>query len=477
MKIQMKDDFKIAWRNLWRNRRRTIITSASVFFAVFFAIIMRLVQLGSYDRMIMNFIESYSGYLQVQHIKYQDNPSIDYSFIYSDSLSAAISGVKNVVSVAPHIESFVLASSGIQTKGVAVVAIDPLKEKRFSNPENKLVKYTVSPDAIAHLKLSSSIPGEISAKVEKLSGSSYSSQARFELELDLSSDETNLYMEEILRSTKVSNGFLADMDEGVLVSDRLSDFLKVAIGDTVILMGQGYHGASAAGLFPVRGIIKMPSPDLDSKLIIMTIPTAQSFFDVSGRITSLSVNLTEKSQRIMIVAQKSISLLLTDKNTVVKTWEDLNPVLVQQIQGDSQTGIATLAMLYFIIFFGIFGTVLMMIAERTREFGVLIAIGMQRRRLKRIITIEMILLGILGLIGGMLASAPVIMYFYYFPVLLKGDLGKMMEDYGWDAVMPTAWFGPYFYWQAIVVCIMVLTATLYPLRKIGKLKEIEALRS
>jgi putative ABC transport system permease protein len=227
----------------------------------------------------------------------------------------------------------------------------------------------------------------------------------------------------------------------------------------------------------VRGIIKMPSPDIDSKLIIMTIPAAQNFFEVSGRITSLSVNLTGKSHRIMSGAQKMISNLLTDKSTVVKSWEDLNPVLVQQIQGDSQTGIATLAMLYFIIFFGIFGTVLMMIAERTREFGVLIAIGMQRRRLKRIIMIEMIQLGIIGLIGGMLASAPVIMYYYYYPILLKGDLGKMMEDYGWDAVMPTAWFGPYFYWQAIVVCIMVLIATLYPLRKIGRLKEIEALRS
>jgi len=120
---------------------------------------------------------------------------------------------------------------------------------------------------------------------------------------------------------------------------------------------------------------------------------------------------------------------------------------------------------------------LMMIAERTREFGVLVAIGMQKRRLKRIVTIEMILLGILGLIAGMLTSAPVIIYFYFHPILLKGDLGKMMDDIGWDAVMPTAWFGPYFYWQAVVVCIMVLVATIYPLRKISKLKEIEALRS
>jgi ABC-type lipoprotein release transport system permease subunit len=473
----MKDDFKIAWRNLWRNRRRTVITSASVFFAVFFAVLMRSIQLGSYDRMIMNFIESYSGYLQVQHVKYLDNPSIDYSFVCSDSLEKAVSAVENVVSAAPHIESFVLASSGAQTKGVAVLGIDPEKEKKFSNPEIKLVRYRITAGALEQIRKSSSIPAGLMQKVESVKGSAYSSRARFELDLGLSSDEADLYMDEILRYCEVSNGFLADKDEGVLVSDRLASYLKVAIGDTVILMGQGYHGASAAGIFPVRGIIKMPVADIDSKLIIMTIPAAQKFFDVSGRITSLSVNLTGRSSRTMRRAQEGISQLLTDKNTVTKTWEDLNPVLVQQIQGDSQTGIATLAMLYFIIFFGIFGTVLMMIAERTREFGVLMAIGMQRRRLKRILMIEMILLGTLGLIGGMLASAPVVIHFYYHPVLLKGELGKIMEDIGWDAVMPTAWFGSYFYRQAIVVGIMVLVATIYPLRKISRLKEIEALRS
>ena len=88
----------------------------------------------------------------------------------------------------------------------------------------------------------------------------------------------------------------------------------------------------------------------------------------------------------------------------------------------------------------------------------------------------MIFLGILGLIGGLVASSPFILYYYYNPIPLKGDVGNMMEDIGWDAVMPTAWFGGYFYWQALVVCIMVLVATLYPLRKIDKLKENEALR-
>jgi ABC-type lipoprotein release transport system permease subunit len=135
-----------------------------------------------------------------------------------------------------------------------------------------------------------------------------------------------------------------------------------------------------------------------------------------------------------------------------------------------------LGVLYFIIFFGIFGTILMMVSERKREFGVMVAIGMQKKKLKRVVTIEMILLGIIGLVSGLIASVPLILYFYYYPIVLKGDIGRTMEDYGWDAVLPAAWFGPYFYIQAVIVVFMVILATLYALRKIGKLKEIEALK-
>ncbi len=473
----MKDELKIAWRNLWRNRRRTLITSASVFFAVFFAVVMRSYQLGSYDHMIINFIESFTGYIQVQHEKYQDNPLVDYSFEYNDSLVGAISKVDRVVSVTPHLESFALASSGIQTKGVVVVAIDPEKEKAFSNPESKLVKYRITDEALKQIEAEGRLPGKIVAKLKEAGGRSYSSAARIALEMGLSDQETEHYLPGILKHIGVTNDYLAAGDDGILVSERLAGYLKVAIGDSVILMGQGYHGSTATGLFPVRGIIKMPSPEMDNKLIIMTIPAAQQLFDTGDRITSLVVNLTSKSERTLKKTKALINSLLIDKNTTSKTWYELNPVLYQQIQGDSQTGMAMLGILYFIIFFGIFGTVLMMVSERKREFGVLVSIGMQKSKLKRIVTIEMLLLGGIGLLSGLLASMPLILYFYYYPVVLKGDLGNTLEDWGWDAVMPTAWFGPYFYWQAVVVALMVVLATLYPLRKIGTLKEIEALRA
>jgi len=472
----MQEEFKIAWRNLWRNKRRTLITTASVFFAVFFAVIMRSYQLGSYDHMIDNLIESFTGYIQVQHVKYQDNPLIDNSFDYSDSMASAISDMDNVVSVTPHLESFTLASSGTQTKGVAVIAIDPDKEKNFSDPESKLVKYRITDEAINNLQKIKAISEDVLEKVRRNQGKSFSSRDRFELELGLADEDNDRWLPEILQCTEVSNGFLAKNDEGILVSDRLAGYLKVTIGDSVILMGQGYHGVSATGLFPVRGIIKMPSPDIDNKLIIMTIPAAQRFYDADGRITSLVVNLTNKSKRTIKTAKAGINSLLSDKNTTAKTWYELNPILYQQIQGDSQSGMAMLAILYFIIFFGIFGTVLMMVSERRREFGVLVAIGMQKVKLKRVVTIEMMLLGAIGLLCGLLASVPLIMYFHYYPVLLKGDLAEILEDWGWDAVMPAAWFGPYFYWQVAIVALMVILATMYPLRKIGKLKEMEALK-
>ena len=473
----MKEEFRIAWRNLWRNRRRTIITAASVFFAVFFAVIMRSYQLGTYDNMINNFIGSFTGFIQVQHVKYQDNPLIDNSFDYNDSIASAISGVDKVISVTPHLESFTLASSGTQTKAASIIGIDPVKEKNFSDPESKLVKYRITDEVIMRLKDEAAFSDNALEMVKKNLGRSYSSAARLELELGFKDEDNELLIPEILKCSEVSNGFLAAGDEGILVSDKLASYLKVAIGDSVILMGQGYHGISATGIFPVRGIIKIPSPEIDNKLIIMTIPAAQKFFDAENKITSLVVNLTEKSDRTIQTAQARINSLLPDKNTTAKTWYELNPVLYQQIQGDSQTGVAMLGLLYFIIFFGIFGTVLMMVSERKREFGVLVAIGMQKKKLKRIVTIEMMLLGAIGLVSGLLASVPLILYFYYYPVVLKGEMARIMEDWGWDPVMPAAWFGPYFYWQVLIVALMVVLATIYPLRKIRKLKEIEALKA
>jgi ABC-type antimicrobial peptide transport system permease subunit len=147
----------------------------------------------------------------------------------------------------------------------------------------------------------------------------------------------------------------------------------------------------------------------------------------------------------------------------------------QQIEGDSKSGQAFLAILYIIIFFGIFGTVQMMISERRHEFGMMVAIGMKRGKLATIVTIEMLFLGFIGAAAGMLASVPVILLGYYYPFKLTGEMAEMYMDYGFDPIMPLAWFEEYFFTQGGVIFLMVILASYLPIRQILKLDLIKAL--
>ena len=90
---------------------------------------------------------------------------------------------------------------------------------------------------------------------------------------------------------------------------------------------------------------------------------------------------------------------------------------------------------------------------------------------------EMIYMGIIGIALGILAATPLIIYLYYNPVAFSGEIAKMMEDYGFEAVLKAKWIDTYYLWQSVIVSIIVIVSVIYPVRKIIRLKEIKAIRS
>jgi len=463
----MRDLIKIAWRNLWRNRRRTFITAASIFFAIFFAVCMRSYQIGTYNHMIKQGIEAYTGYVQIQNADYFDDPCIDNAFEPTPALMKKILSDPNVKVAVPRIESFALASTGNLSKGVVVTGISTEKERMMSNPEQKLVRYRMTDEAVKSLKKVLQ-PADME-KVRQNRNASFTSASDLKIELGL----TDAATAHVLKAAKINSRYLTETDDGVLISDRLSKYLKAGVGDSIILMGQGYQGVSAADVFPVRGIVRLPAPDLDNKVVFMTIGKASAFLSLCGQITSIAINLNETDE--MKETQAVLSEKIHDGSLSVKNWEELNPTMKQQIEGDNKSGQAFLAILYIIIFFGIFGTVQMMISERIREFGVMVAIGMKRGKLAIVVTLEMLFLGFIGTASGMIASVPFILYGYYYPFRITGNMAQMYIDMGFDPVMPMAWFESYFFLQAVVVFVMVLAASYLPVRSILKINVIKAI--
>lgn len=472
----MKVYIKLAWRNIWRNKRRTIITIASIFFAVFFALCMRSYMLGSYAHWVNIVIEAYTGYIQIQHKEYQNDRTIDNSFELSDQLIKKVGSTDNIKQVVPRIESMALASSGELSKAAIVLGVDPVAENKLTKLENKLVRFRLTGEALEKIG-KEDLPDEIREKLKTLRDNSYSNTSKLELDLGLNGKEAEKYIPLITKHAGFNSSFLMPDDKGVLVADRLAKYLKISINDSLILLGQGYHGASAAGIFPVRGILKFPAPDLDKRMVYMALPAAQEYLDAGNNITYLALNLNKHDDDNLDITVNTLKNTIGNDNITVKNWKQLNKEMVQGIKADNASGLIMLAILYIIIAFGIFGTVLMMTAERRREFGVMVSIGMRKTKLAVIVTIEMILLGIIGIITGIAGSMPVILYFVNNPIRLTGEMAKTMENFGMEPILPWAWQLDFFVNQSVVVIFLVLIAIIYPLIKVMKLNEVKAMRA
>lgn len=466
---------KLAWRNIWRNRRRTLITVASVFFATFFALVMRSLQLGSYEHMFQNAIESYSGYIQVQQEDFWDDRSVDNSFAYTPELDSLIFSDRNVTAVIPRFESFALASSGPRTKGVLVMGVDPAGEQKMNGFEDRLVRYQLTPDVVSRLKQRPELPEKVKQNLALFTGNAYANDARLQLDLGISDRDSSSLLPLFRELASFKSGKIGPEEPGALVGFKLAQYLGLGIGDTLVLIGQGYHGTSAAGQYIIRGIVRQPVPDIDSRIVYLPVNLCQQLYNAEGNLTSLVLTLKDNSERGVSGTMSALAGKIQSPYRLLD-WKKMNELMIQQMDADNKSGMIMIAILYLVIAFGVFGTVLMMTTERRREFGVLVAIGMQKTKLSRVLSAEMFYIGFLGILSGIAAALPVIIFGYYHPIRFRGTMAKMFEDYGFDPVMAFRWIDTYFLWQALVVAVIVLIAMMYPVGKIRKLEVINALR-
>lgn len=469
-------DYQLAWRNLWRNRKRTLITAASVFFAVFFALLMRSFQLGTYAKMYRDVIESYSGYLQLQNRDYLDESSLDNGFVADSSVIRAIEADHNVKAVIPRLESFALAAAGSRTQGVMVIGMDPENENKALNLRNRLVRYKLTPGAVAQLK-TEILPGRTGKILDAYLNKAFTDDKSLVTTLGIRESDTSDLLPLVRKYATFNNGYLSASDTGyAIIGNGLSDYLDISVGDTLVLMGQGYHGTSAAGLFVVRGVVTMPNPEIDNMFVYITLNDARYLYDAPGLSTSAIISIMKNDDEELIRTQERLKKVVGGDLTI-RNWKEMNALLLNQMEADNRSGAIMIGILYLVIAFGVFGTVLMMMAERRREFGMLVSVGMRRGRLAGVVGMEMLFIGLIGVAAGVAASLPIVFLGHARPLRFTGEMARMYEGYGFEPVMPMLLPDNYYLWQVVVVLLILLIAIAFSVRKILKLNVINAMRS
>jgi len=404
--------FRLAWRNIWRQKRRTWLTASAMIFSNILLVFMISLQFGSYNMMINNTLSMFSGQLQVQREGYHDKQKIRQSMANIRELASDIRKRFPQASVAARANAFVLLSSEDRSFGTQVVGVEPDHEPTVST-----------------------IPGLLA-----------------------------------------EGRYLDDPDAAeIVIGSVMARNLKVSVGDELTFLGSGKDGSFAAGVVSVVGIFNSGSQDLDRSLAELPLGYFQESFAMADSGHVIAISLDELSA-IAEMAEPLRHTIASHSDLVVLDWEALTPGLKQAIQADMTSAWFMYGVLIILVAFSVLNTQLMSVLERTREFGVIMALGIKPRRLAFLVLLETFLMAALGLLIGVLLGSLVSAYFAHAGFAYPG-MDEMAAKFNMPAVMYPALDPFSLLLGPVVVFVFCLLAAIYPALKLYALRPVEAMRA
>jgi len=260
----------------------------------------------------------------------------------------------------------------------------------------------------------------------------------------------------------------------IVLGERLAESLGAGLGDEVLVYGVAYSLETAYELFTVVGLAKLPDAELERSLSLIPLAAAQEFFVYDGRVSEVAVRLASADDAERVRAGLAAALPALE----VHTWNELLPDLEQFVLLDDAGMYLTLVILVVVVAFGILNTILMAILERTRELGMMMALGLRPAAVFRLVYWESVFIAGIGLVVGLVLALPAVVYLAAHPIPLTGEqMSAMTEMIGFEPVVsfklkPLNPIG-----SAVTILAVGALAALYPAWKASRGRPVDALRS
>lgn len=407
----------LAWRNLWRHKRRTWLTIGAMIFCNTLLVFLISLQFGSYQMMIENTIGAFTGHLQIQHRDYHDEQKMRQSVPQVAQLAQQLRANLGIETVAARGVAFALASSDQRSFGIQITGVQPYYEKQVST-----------------------FPGLIR-------------EGRY-------LDNPNA--------------------EEIIIGAVLARNLKVGIGDELTFLGSGLDGSFAAGVATIVGIVETGFADVDRAVAQVPLAWFQSVFSMGESGHSVAVKLGSLEVVDSSVLQLRDMLSQTEQwagsDLRVLDWNTLQPGLRQAIKSDMASAWFMYGVLILLVAFSVLNTQLMSVLERTREFGVMLALGTRPGKLARLVSLETFVMSCLGMGLGVLLGGLISFYLsyvgFYYPGMEEMAAKFNLPDrmYPQISVLSLLW-GP------ATVFLGAMLASIYPATRLFKLRPVAAMRA
>ncbi len=411
---------RLAWRNLWRHRRRTLITLSSIAIGCGLAVLSIGLGDGSHNAMVRNAIRLGEGHLTVQPRHYLEAPANHRYLADGQRLTASLQRLQLNGQIAPRISLQVLVSSASNSVGAGLEGLSGIDDPRA----------------------------------------------------------------QLLESRLISGSWLSPEDNrGVLIGSGMARKLKLKVGSKVVLMAGTRSGDSQAQLGRVRGIFDARVAALDDFLLLSSLPFARYFLitegadPAQGALTRLAIFLDNPDE--LPRWKDRLTTQLADEQVAVLDWREMMPQLVQFILIDNAGNYIFLLLILIMVVFGIINTVLMSVLERTREFGLLRALGLSRHHLLLLVAGEAWLLSLLAVSSGWLVGGAVHLWFArqgldFSALMPQGTtiMGTVM-----DPVIYPEFSAARALQLTLTIFITTLASGIYPAIKAARVTPVEALRT
>lgn len=405
----------LALRNLFRNTRRTLITLSAIASGLACVFMMVGLQAGSYADMLRVGISSMAGHVVVQARGWQEEREQDQVVRGATEVQRRLQRALPGATVTPRLYLGGLLTSPSSSAGVGLRGVDPASEARVDTLDDSLVE----------------------------------------------------------------GGWLEEGDDrGIVIGRALADALGVGLGDKVVYLGQA-RGQSemVSRMFRVSGIFRTGGAELDSLVAVVTLAAGQELLEQPDVAHQIAVHLPDPttSREATAVVRAEVGA----EGREVLEWPQALPDIVSFIQLDKVSGDVMMGVMGVIVAMGVLNTVLMSVLERTKEFGVLLALGMRPRRLASMVLLETALMGVFGSLLGAFVGSLIVWPMVTYGIDYSAYMGETMEMEGlvlstrihgaWDVTRMGAY--------VVATVFVTVLAGVWPAWHITRLSPVDAMRA